>query len=340
MFPEVNSILNETISGIIGGLVVTFFAVLYKLIKNEMKKRKFPIAGEYLTYYEDIVNGEKVLISAYSKLKQNGYKITGKTFLDKNQSWTLDGTILGTGHIAGVYSADSLHNDGVGSFYLKVSNNKDLEGIWSGYDNENKKTSSGRYIFKRTEKITILPAKLSQVAKIFELSTELFGYGYVEDVEAYIRDTEAIVYVVMHKNDIIGFASGKLCEKKDLLELVHEKNHHLISPDILHSAERGNLGLIKTVGIQKKYQGRGYGTAILLEIEKALKKININTLIVSAWVDKDTTNIGGVLKHNNYIEMFYDDTYWKENCEKGKFFCPSKINNSCQCGTRFYKKTI
>jgi len=340
MFPEVSDILNETISGMIGGVVVAIFAVLYNLIKNEMQKRKFPIAGEYLTYYEDIVNRKKILVSAKSTLKQKGLKITGTTWLDNNQSWTLDGSILGTGHIAGVYSADSLHDDGVGSFYLKINSTNDLEGIWSGYDNVNRKTSSGRYIFKKIEKIQIVPAELNQVSKILELATELFGYGYVEDVESYIRDTEAFVYVALYKDEIIGFASGRLCEKKSLLDLTHDNNHHFLSPDILHSAERGTLGLIKTVGVKKEFQGRGYGSSLLVEIEKALKGININTLIVSAWVDKDKTNIGGVLKQNQYMEMFYDATYWKEDCEKNKFFCPSKVNNVCQCGTRFYKKAI
>jgi len=340
MLPDLSDILNETISGIIGGLIVAIIALLYKFIKNEMEKRKFPVAGEYLTYYEDIVNRKKVLISAKSILKQKGHKITGKTWLEKNQSWTLDGSILGTGHIAGVYSADSLHDDGVGSFYLKITPQHDLEGIWSGYDNANKMTSSGRYIFKKIEKITILPAETSQVAKILELATELFGYGYVEDIESYIRDSEAFVYVALLDNKVIGFASGKLCEKQNLLDLTHSKNHHLLSPDILHSSERGNLGLIKTVGIKKDFQGRGYGTSLLISIENALKSININTLVISAWVDKNKTNIGGVLVQNQYSEMFYDDTYWKEDCEKNKFFCPSKMNNLCQCGTKFFKKSI
>jgi GNAT superfamily N-acetyltransferase len=340
MLPEVNDILNETISGLIGGLIVGVFTILYGLIKNEMQKRKFPVAGEYLTYYEDIVNRKKILVSAKSTLKQKGHKITGTTWIDNNQSWTLDGRILGTGHIAGVYSADSLHDDGVGAFYLKITPNNDLEGIWSGYDNVNKKTSSGRYIFKKIENISIVPAKSIHIAKILDLATDLFGYGYVEDIESYIRDTEAFVYVAMYEDKIIGFASGKLCEKKSLLDLIHTNNHHFLSPDILHSSDRGNLGLIKTVGIEKTFQGRGYGTILLLEIEKALKNIGINTLIVSAWVDKDTTNIGGVLKQNQYNEMFYDNSYWKEDCEKNKFFCPSKTGNTCQCGARFYKKSI
>ena len=80
--------------------------------------------------------------------KQNlGEKIKGKTFLSDNRTWVIDGKLTTGGNLHGVYSAEDPMDQGIGTFFLKISPNKRMFGLWSEYDSVNSIVNSGKYSF-------------------------------------------------------------------------------------------------------------------------------------------------------------------------------------------------
>jgi len=331
--PEVSDIG----AGVIGGLIVAFLIWSFTWLKQQYESKKFPVWGEYITYFEDIESGQPVTATSISKLEQKGLRVFGKTTQTDGRTWNLNGNIVGPGHIAGVYSADADYDEGVGSFYLKV-NGDNLEGMWSGYDHENKSTASGRYIFRKKASISILTARNEDITSILDFSSHLFGEGYVDDVRNLINDKKAVALVAVENGDIVGFILGKLCMRDEAKILVNSLEK--LPADLENSDKEGTLGIIKTLGVTSSRQGHGIGEALFSSAESRLKKLGAKTIIIPAWKNGNIVNIDGLLKHFSYNHFLSDSDYWKGNCENGKFRCPSKSGGKCVCSVEFYKKSL
>jgi len=333
MFPAV----HDVVAGVIGGIIVALIGWGLTLAKQFYEKKKFPIEGEYLTYFEDIEDGKLVTVTSVTHIKQKGSRIIGNNVLPDGRSWTIDGNIVGTGHVAGVYSADATYDDGVGSFYLKI-NGDNLDGMWSGYDNENKTTASGRYFFKKKARIKISEAQESDIPSILNLSIPLFGEGYVKDVSDYINNQGGVAFVARENDKVVGYALAKSCEKNDLTSIF--ATDEKISVDIKHADKDGSLGLIKTIGVSPLRQGHGIGEALFKETESRLKEKGVKIVVVPGWVDNGKTNVEGLMKHFDYSPFMSDPEYWKARCEKEEFQCPNKKGTACVCGIVFFKKSL
>ncbi|WP_430010391.1 GNAT family N-acetyltransferase [Methylophaga lonarensis] len=333
MFPA----LHDVLAGVIGGIIVALIGWGLTVAKQLYEKKKFPIEGEYLTYFEDMEDGQPVMVTSLTSIKQKGTRIIGKNTLPDGRSWTIDGNIVGTGHVAGVYSADATYDDGVGSFYLKI-NGDNLDGMWSGYDNENKTTASGRYFFKKKAQITISEATEADIPSILNLSIPLFGEGYIKDVSDYINSQDGAAFVARENDKVVGYALAKRCEKNDLRNLFGEDEK--ISVDITHADKAGYLGVIKTIGVSPQRQGHGIGEALFKEAESRLKEKGVKIIVVPGWVDNGKTNIDGLMKHFDYSPFMFDPEYWKARCEQEEFQCPNKKGTACVCGIKFYKKSL
>ena len=133
--------------GLLGAAIVSFITYIYEFIKNKLVEKKFPLSGKYITNYEDIVDGKRVVTTALAELKQKGNKIKGKTWF-KDRTWVLNGTIMDTGNIYGVYYSESPWDRGIGEFFLSIDMDRKMFGLWSGYDSANDIITSGKYTFK------------------------------------------------------------------------------------------------------------------------------------------------------------------------------------------------
>lgn len=333
MVPE----LSDIFAGVVGGIIVAFLGWTITQFRQFREKLKFPIEGEYITYFEDIENGKSVTVTSISTIKQKGLKIIGKNIQADGRSWTIDGNIVGTGHIAGVYSADATYDEGVGSFYLKI-NGDNLDGMWSGYDNKNRITASGRYLFRKKAKIEISSATESDIPNILNLSIPLFGEGYVKDISDFINNKKGVALIARENATIVGYVLAKDCERDESVEIFG--NSEKVPADIRHSDWSSTLGLIKTIGILPERQGYGIGEALFKKAELELKQKGVKIVVVPAWITDDKENIDGLMKHFGYIDFLQDNGYWKVQCENEEFHCPMKTEGHCVCGVKFYKKSL
>ena len=332
--PTSADIVSELLTGALGGLVVTSFGLGIRIHRRRKLERRFPVAGRYISFFEDVENGERVVVPSRAEVTQRGSTIRIVNDTVDGRSWTLDGTILQGGHISGVYSADADYDEGVGSFYLRVAHNL-LDGMWSGYDHANRMTTAGRYWFKRMLPVEINNAGQDDVNDILHTSGNAFGYGYTEPDQAVNDDTHYAI-VARVDGEFAGFCFGHVLEADSLQDLI-KMDPGIVPDDIRVADKTGRLGLLKTLAIRRKFKGHGIGTRLLEEAEKCLVQRQAMCIVVPAWKVGEEIPIGNLLKRADYAEWLTNESYWKAECNAGEFRCVAR-DGTCQCAVSFFRK--
>ena len=332
-FFEFKSFFSDWLSGIIGALFAGIVLIIPKAIRRFYLNKKYPIKGDFITYYEDISGGQKCTLSAPATISQKGLDIKGKTTLELGKTWILEGKIS-DGNVYGVYYAESPFDTGIGNFFLEINATGDLDGIWSGYDHVNKLINSGRYLFKRTPKIQIQSMTDDYRTNVLQLSSRLLGKGYLPTISQ--SDKNKIVSLVaISSKKLIGFAHAKITEKDDLNVIL--KNPQIdIPPDLKLADETGTLGFLKTVCVEPDFQGRGVATILIKECLNNLVTLGAETLICIAWKNSAGVQIGGVLSKLGFREWITLDKFWAEESISQNFSCPVCGNPPCNCSAVIY----
>ncbi len=163
-------------------------------------------------------------------------------------------------------------------------------------------------------KIDIRTASERDMPQILNLSSRLFGDGYVKNIPEYIDSNEAVALVATEQESIVGFVLSKIYN--------HEEGH------------------IKTIGVSSKKQGHRIGATLFERAESTLEQRGVKTIIVPAWTVNGNANISGLLKYFNYSSFHEDKKYWRKECESNIFHCPAKVGKYCSCSVEFYRKTL
>lgn len=153
--------------------------------------------------------------------------------------------------------------------------------------------------------IALESSKACQIEKLLGIATEVFGDGYVKSIE--IENTITITL----DNEIAGFGYYYLSDSFE--------------------------GILKMFAISKEYQGKGLGSRLLIEMENRLISMGAKKLIVPAWRDCNGINIEKLLNKFGYRKNLEVFDYWRKDCDKGCFKCPSRTNK-CNCSAVFFIK--
>jgi len=341
---NMNAILGITVEnliiGLLGGFTVSLFFLIVTLIKNKILERRYPIKGTYLTTFEDLENGETVSTHALAVLTQRGKKIKGKTFLTDNRTWVIDGKLTTGGNLHGVYSAEDPMDQGVGTFFLKITPNKGMFGLWSGFDSVNSIVNSGKYSFiPILEGYTVSDTKKEHITQIVAVGNGELGEGflnYQEIADKAIGNESYICKVATHGNAVIGFCLCKIVKKDDLCTYLGVDQQRL--PVFINCADR--IGVIKTIAVSNAFQKRGVGYALCYASYNELVNQNIQAVMSIAWKSNGRINANGVLsavglKPHTEIESFWSEDSWNNN-----YACPSCGEPPCKCNAILYFKAV
>lgn len=146
-----------------------------------------------------------------------------------------------------------------------------------------------------------------QIEQLLNISKEIFGEGYLTNIP--INNT-IIAFV---EAEIVGFGYFYL--------------------------ENSSDGVLKTFAIKQNYQNKGIGSRLLIEMESKLISFGAKRLIVPAWKDCNGINIERLLVKFGYKKNLEIFDYWKKDCDKKSFSCPSRTNK-CNCSAVFFSKSI
>lgn len=334
LFPSLADIFNEILAGAVGGLIMAAAALALRFHKRRKLERRFPVSGSYISFYEDIENGARVVVASRAEVRQSGAAVRIVNDTAEGRSWTLEGTILPGGHISGVYSADADYDEGVGAFYLRVGKNL-LDGMWSGYDHVNKITTSGRYWFNRLLPVDIREAADEDVNDILHTSGNAFGFGYVDPAHL-VNDDRHFAVVAHVEKEFAGFCFGHLLDADGVADLVGT-DVGILPDDIRLADAQGRLGVLKSIAIRRKFRGHGVGARLVAEAERRLKTLGAGCIVVPAWKVGAEIPIANLLRRADYAEWLSNDRYWRDSCEAGAFKCVA-FDGACRCAATFFRK--
>lgn len=329
--------------GLLGAAIVGVVSFLSKYIKNKIIERKFPVAGEYLTKYEDELDGEKINYSAPAVLKQNGDRITGYTYMQEDdRKWIIEGQLSANGHIHGLYNAEDPLDMGIGNFFLKIDHNKNMSGLWSGYDSVNQKITSGKYqFFPIVKNYTIIDLERVHIPQLLEISDNQLGKDYLsfEDLDQAISNRDKFICKVAFNrsdNKIMAFCLCPIIEPNNINTIIKLSGRPM-PRSVLHSEL---VGIIKTVAVGERYQGRGIGRNLTSACYKELLQKRVQSICSVAWKQDGHVNIGGILISLGLKVHVEISDYWMDDSLEKGYDCPECGQPPCHCTAVIYIQSV
>lgn len=342
-----NTLLGVAWENIFIGLLAATFVGIVSYMRtfliNKLAEKKFPVAGEYLTKFEDENNGVKIESTAPAILKQIGSKINGITYMpEDNRKWIIEGEISNSGHVYGIYYAEDPIDKGIGNFFLKVDNKRNMYGLWSGYDSVNGKITSGKYVFHPFFRdFEIIYITRGYIPQILDISDEELGKDYINYDMLKKITTDADDYICKlaynpNEAKIVGFCLCMIIVPQDINNIIRIPEDK--TPRALIYSER--IGVIKTVAVDKKYQGYGIGREIVKDCFNELLQKQVQSMFSIAWKNNEKTNIHGILTGLGFKELIEIPKYWSEDSMKKEYICPVCGQPPCQCSAVIYTQSI
>jgi ribosomal protein S18 acetylase RimI-like enzyme len=331
---------EKILIGLIAGGIVSSFSFAKGKLSEIYSERKYPLAGDYISEFEDEVNGKTILCTAPVALKQKGKKIYGETKLpNDNRSWHLEGHISEGGHIHGIYYANDPHDKGIGNFFLFINNNRFMEGLWSGYDSVNKKINSGKYIFAPVlSDYQIIDMTEDFIPSTIAISDDQLGKDYVtiDSLQQSITgDSKNFAKVAVNqKEEVIGFCVCSILTSDEIINTI--RIPPIEFPNALRYSK--SIGMIRVVVVKETFQRRGVGYALVCDCIEKLIKNNVTALCSVGWYSSKGVNIRGILSTLNFNEIKVVPNYWKEDSIAKKYRCRDCGEPPCECSAIIYAR--
>lgn len=262
-----NGTLGNVIVGLIGAAIVALLTYFLTRVRDVIVDHRFPVAGMYRSIFEDTVDGVVVHTKAIARLKQRGHKVWGPTTtINGERTWLLVGRIAGGGRIHGSYAADGPHDEGLGGFFLELLPDGHLDGMWTGYDTENKLVSAGRYSFWP---MLALPTRRMNTADLdgtLSVLGNALGSRYVSrgELSTYVGRKDRIAFVATGKDgQVHGAATSDIpADASNILELLPaDARPRVLS--LIPELEFNRTALLRSVAVSPKARGNSVGTSLV-----------------------------------------------------------------------------
>lgn len=320
--------------GILSGVLVTLMQRLVKRYNDWKIEKKYPIAGNYITKFEDEENGVKIIKAASATFTQKGKTIGGET-QEGSRFWLFDGKITDSGYLHGIYYSKDPHDKGIGNFFLHIDYQRNMEGLWSGYDSINKKIVSGRYSFTpMVNNIIIHDTTENDIPAIANLVDKELGKDYLPEelLSDFAASKDRYVFEVAKiENEIVGFCISIIADRDEVKGYIRAKK----LPNALEYSKK--IGIMKTVVVKNSLKGKGVGTSLVQHTLDKLKHLHdVRSFCSIGWKSKEKINIDGVLKRFDFT--FYKEIpeYWASDSIEKEYNCVDCGSPPCKCSAVIY----
>lgn len=320
----------------VGGSIVLIMKFLFGFVHRKIQEYRQIVAGKYISFYEDENDKGRIFKSAEVELKQKGFAVTGSTFFEKKK-WQLKGELAKGMYLYGMYWSANPQDSGTGNFFLEIKENDNrkvimLKGIWSGYDSENHKITSGEYIFYRKIEPKITLATKSSVPRILAIAENQLGKDYIS--EASLDFDKNIILKAQIENETVGFSISKLIDKE---EFKNEFNKVAgMKNRVINSIDK--IGVIRTIAVSLDFQRRGIGNKLLKESLLLLSQRGAEIIIIVGWKSCKGTKIHSLAQLNNFRIIGEIKNYWYEDSQSKMYGCPVCGEPPCECSAVIYSR--
>jgi len=319
-------LLKEVFVAIVGGATTMTVVKTREHIENSRLTREYPVAGNYLTRFEDENrDGTRVWVTAPAALKQRGLSVTGSTRFDK-RVWIIDARISKDGYLTGTYKAQDPYDKGFGNLFLRIDSDS-MTGNWSGFDSQNKKILSGQYVFRKKTQAVFGPVAKERIPSLLSIAEKQLGDSYIK-VEDF-TDPERLVYEAVSEKKAIGFITGKTFSPEDF-QATLPKASEAISRRI--SVSR-TIGMVGSIAVESPSVGTGVGYGLMGVLLDEFDRKACETILMLGWKRKGASRpeIAGLAGRYGFEAVREFPEFWKEESQKLGYCCPSCGDPPCLC---------
>jgi ribosomal protein S18 acetylase RimI-like enzyme len=308
-----------------GGAITVGFVRTRKWFSDQRIERLYPIAGTYISNFEDQREGQTIKVSASANFSQVGKALKGITSVG-DRCWVLEGKITDDNYIYGRYFAESIYDRGNGNFFLQICPEGELRGLWSGFDSISGKIETGKYTFKKALPVSIVPVQKSLIPGIIKVSQTQLGELFLHESDIVAPDN--IGFCALHKNRVVGFCIGRIMASKDFT-MQHPSIAQLVSPEIFESTDR--VGFFASLAVDPSVEGQGIGTKLMRSVVERLDSSDISVSFLSGWKSHKGLHIGGVARAIGFDVVREVEDFYKDSSLEHGYHCPVCGGPPCRC---------
>lgn len=328
----------------IGSLLTFLAAYVSRRVRDRHLKRRFPVAGRFISEYEDLKGEERVVTKSLTVLRQRGRAIVGETVeLEGSRSWELQGVVESGGFIHGVYAAEDPHDNGNGTFYLKIDGGSgDMDGLWAGYDSVNGEIEGGRYTFKRSADVTVRSAKLEEARSVCSLLGDALGELYVDLAsvrEAISDDAKSACFVAVTRQDhVVAAVTVSLVDQSSIEEFLPEGQDSLVrSLRVLRHNE--TVALLRSIAVRPRYRGRSIATQLTARAMYWAAEREATAALTFGWRSPQGCHIAGVMETSGFRSEADIPNFWTADSRLHDYSCPV-CGDTCECGAVIFVRAL
>jgi GNAT superfamily N-acetyltransferase len=338
-------VVVELLENVLVGVLVTIASVavvrVRRRIRDRRLERRYPVAGDYCTVFEDEVDGDPVMVKATSSFEQHGLRLTGTTTnLEDRRSWRLEASIVpGNGRIHGTYIADDPNDPGMGGFFLEITPDGGLDGAWAGFDSENKQVTSGRYRFWPTTNIAVRPMQPEDLPVALAILGAALGQRYVtlDELSQHLGDQSDrfAVVAVMPDGNVVGAATAGVTTSTVFLEKSVPSAMRARLQKALPHLDYHQVGVLKSVAVAGNSRGAGAGTELSQAVIDELWRRGATCVVAIGWTDHQGCHIEGTLASLGFLTLASLPDFWREESTEKGYACPT-CGTPCTCEARVF----
>lgn len=334
---------QDVLVGLLGAGLLSALTFVIQAFRDALVRRKFPLAGRYISKFEDYENGALVVTKALVDLRQRGRTLSGEArLLDGSRTWSMEGRIHGDGRVSGSYRASDPHDSGLGAFFLELQDGG-MEGMWSGYDSQNKAVTAGRWSFQRIEKQLVEKTKREDIDKVTALLGNALGVRYLSknDVTSYLEGQNSTVFSLKSAQDgtVVGAAIATLLDATSPLEGIVPSDQIERVERVVPELEFNKVSYLKSLAVAPKHQGLGGATALVkAAVEWSLER-SATLVFAIGWKDQQGCHIQGVLEGLEFEAREELSDFWLVDSKEHDYECPS-CGETCRCSAVLFSRQI
>lgn len=335
LFEYAFSLANDLVVALLGGVLAGLASLVWRFARNKSFERKLLIGGEFISFFEDTQDGQRVRLYAKAVLRQRGRKLLGHSDAYDNQlgrerNWRLEGELAEHGAVVGTYVCTTLHQEGSGAFALQVVKS-DLVGFWTGYDSDNHVMNHGAYVFRRLLSVEIRRYVAADRSAVVRIAEATLGRGWFAEPDQVEQDERANIWVAVSLDRIVGFCVGKQLSGAEFAALFPAVPTGVLPLAVRDALRLDCLGMIPEIAVAPEAQERGVGHQLAKATINALRAAGSSAIVIPAWRVEGRLAAQGLLDAFDCRKFTEAKGYWKAECLAGQFQCKAKRGRSCRC---------
>ncbi|HEX2855732.1 MAG TPA: GNAT family N-acetyltransferase [Opitutaceae bacterium] len=349
MFFDVNDILairTELIASTFTAVVILTARSARKRYQNWSISRRYPVGGDYITYYEDERRGAMQWRKATLRLTQRGFDFTAATRnLDDGREWTLEGKILPNGYLSGTYGHLDPNDPSKGSFFLEpdLSSSGLYQGHWSGYDSINRKITSGKYTWRKIQRVVVrklTPSDSRYVDEIVAIFSDALGDRFItrEKVKEFIAQnggTRCLLGGFMGKK-LVAVRTVSLLNDREVADFIQQSA--VPARSVLFKNHR--VGMLSSAAVRKEFRRRGIGTQMVDAGLQLLRDRGCTMCVSISWESGSIESSKQVLEASGFELVSTVPNHWQQDSVDRGYECPNCGGPPCTCAASFYRKRL